>query len=280
MRNGRLLVPLMIVTACGNTADSVAEKLAAPSAPPAREARASSAQGSAAAAFAAQKLIRASELRIGVKDVTSAVSLTDSVARAHGGLLADSRLSEDGQGRHQAQLVIRVPSDRFATAVADLRRLGDVKNESVNTQDVTKAYADLATRITVKEQTVARLRSLVENRTAKLTDVLEVERELDRSVTELEQLKGEQRYYDRQVALSSISITVFDRVGSTGTRFTETITSAFAGSLEVLGNSLGSLIYVLVFLLPWGAIAAALYWIAIRLRVRRPIVNAAVGTDQ
>jgi hypothetical protein len=279
MHTYRLVVPLLLVTACGSKLDSSAEKLIAPAASTrAREGQTGAAQGSAA--FAAQKLIRTGDLRIGVKDVNSAVTLADSVARVHGGLLADSRLSEDGQGRHQAHLVIRVPSERFATAVADLRRLGDVKNESVNTQDITKEYADLATRLAVKEQTVARLRLLVENRTAKLSDVLEVERELDRSVTELEQLKGEQRYYDRQIALSSISITVFDRIASSATRFTDPIANAFAGSLEVLGNSLGSLIYVLVFLLPWAGIAAMLWWLSIRIRGRRALVTHTAGADQ
>src|SRR6185503_21084550 len=110
MRTCRVLVPLMLVTACGDKRDSAAEKIIGPPASPsAREGQAQS--SSAASAFAAQKLIRTGELRIGVKDVNSAVTFADSVARLHGGLLADSRLSEDAQGRHQAKLVIRVPSD-------------------------------------------------------------------------------------------------------------------------------------------------------------------------
>lgn len=63
-----------------------------------------------------------------------------------------------------------------------LRSLGDVKQDGVSTQDVTKDYADLDTRVAVKEQTVAPLRGLLDSRSANLSDVLDVERELSRAV--------------------------------------------------------------------------------------------------
>lgn len=275
----RLVWSLAFVSACGNKvtqADKTSmpqfeamARAASPALVAAERAQSASGQGPAiASAFAAQKLIRSGELQIQVKDVRKAVSLADSLARIQGGLLADSRQSEDAQGRSEAHLVVRVPSDRFAAAVAALRQLGDVKGEAVNTQDITKEYADLTTRLAVKEQTVARLRSLLDNRTAKLSDVLEVERELARNVTELEQFKGEQRFYDHQVAISSIAVTVFDRVASRGSQLTGPIASAFASSLEVLGTSIGSAIYVIVFLLPWAVVAAICWWGLLRVRDR------------
>jgi len=55
-----------------------------------------------------------------------------------------------------------------------LKQVGKVERESVVTQDVTKAYADLETRLVVKRQTEERLRHLLTSRTGKLSEVLEV----------------------------------------------------------------------------------------------------------
>jgi hypothetical protein len=275
-----LISSLALLLACGDrgglaSGDSrerayATDKAAAPAlAPEVARAPAAPAQGASIASFwAAQKLIRSAQLRIEVKDVQQAVRSADSLVRQRGALVADSRLSQDAQDRRQAQLVIRVPSDRFAETIVALRQLGDVREEVLNTQDVTKDYADLETRLAVKEQTVARLRSLLDNRTAKLSDVLEVERELSRAVTELEQMKGEQRFYDQQIALSSLTLTLVDRAASRAVQFTGPIAAAFHRSLEVLGNSLAGLIYLITFLLPWVVLAIVLWWIVMRWRAR------------
>ena len=104
----------------------------------------------------------------------------------------------------------------------------------------------------MKQQTVTRLRGLMENRTAKLSEVLEVERELGREVAELEQMKGEQRFYDRQIALSTVSLTLFERAPSQIAQATKPIADALHDSLEILGRSIGTVVYLTVALVPWA----------------------------
>jgi hypothetical protein len=131
---------------------------------------------------------------------------------------------------------------------------------------VTKEYADLDTRLAVKEQTVTRLRSLIENRTAKLADVLEVERELARAVTELEEMKGARRYYDQQIALSTIKLSLVDHNAPRSAQLTGPVGAAFHNSLDVLGTSLSGVIYLITFLLPWLALIVPVWWLAYRWR--------------
>ena len=140
-------------------------------------------------------------------------------------LVADAHVTQDANSKRNAHLVICVASPRFNDILSGLRPLGKVKSENISTQDITKEYADLETRTVVKKTTVARLRALLENRTGKLADVLEVERELSRAVTELEQMKGERRYYDRRVAVSSIAVDVYElrQIASGGIPVTETL---------------------------------------------------------
>jgi hypothetical protein len=60
-----------------------------------------------------------------------------------------------------AWVILRVPSQQFEGLVQSLRGLGTLRSESIGAQDVTKEYADLETRLAVKEQTVTRLRALL-----------------------------------------------------------------------------------------------------------------------
>jgi hypothetical protein len=245
---------------------SRAEPTIAPApSPPATDERSSA---PAPSFWATQKLIRTGEVRIQVRDVTTALRATDSIARSQEALLADSRASQDAEGKRSAEVVLRVPSQRFASVVQALRAIGTVQSESIATQDVTKEYTDLETRLAVKEQTVARLRALLDTRTAKLADVLEVERELGRAVTELERMKGERRYYDQQIALSTIRLSLFERVPSQLTQITRPISEALQSAMRVLGGSVGALIYLLVAILPWVLVALGIAWLARRLRRR------------
>jgi hypothetical protein len=263
----------LLIGGCGDRASLERTSERAPAVSVARSgtgqgAQSAPANASLAAYWSAQKLIRSAELRVEVTDVRAAVTRADSVATGRGALLADSRLTQDADGHHEAQVVIRVPSERFAETLAALRGIGEVKSEAVKTQDVTKEYADLETRVTVKEQTVARLRALLADRTAKLADVLEVETQLASTVTELEQLKGERRFIDQQAAISTISITFAERVSARAVRFVAPITEAFRGSMEILARSLSTVIYVVVFLLPWAVLVTLVWWTATRLQTR------------
>ena len=218
-----------------------------------------------------RKLIRSAELRIEVRDVAEAVRLVDNAARTHEAVTAGAHIVQVADKRRDGNLTIQVPAARFDVMLAELRQLGTVKNENVSTADVTKVYHDLETRLTVKQQTVTRLQGLLATRTAKLADILEVERELDRSIAELEQMKGERRYYDQLVAVSSISLALFEPPVVVRAQLSDPVKIALTKSLETLGTSAGAVIYLVTFLIPWIVLATIFWWILTRLGVRWPI---------
>lgn len=225
--------------------------------------------GSARSVEVVPKLVRSGELRVQVDKVDIATQRADSIARRLGGYVANMRVSQDDRGRRNAQLVVSVPADGFAETLQALKGLGVVRDESISVDDVTKAYTDLETRLAVKEQTVLRLRRLLADRTGKLSDVLDVEREIGRVVIEVEQLKGERRFYDHQIALSSINLGLFE-AGAMRAGATASIGDAFRDSLGVLSTSVAWLVYLVTFLTPWLALAAIGWWVVrlVRSRIR------------
>jgi hypothetical protein len=225
------------------------------------------------AMVSARKLIRTAQVAIEVSSYEAAADQVGRLAEAHGGYLADAQAARGGKEHRRGTLTIRVPADRFAAAYAALKSLGKVETETVATQDVTKAYADLETRLAVKRDAEARLREILRTRTARLADILEAERELTRITEEIEQTEGERRYYDQQVALSTISAALYEPEAVIRPGALAPLVEAFRDSVRLLAESAAALLYVLVLVLPWGMVVAAV-WLTVRAVRRRSHAGA------
>jgi hypothetical protein len=217
--------------------------------------------------LADRKLIRQATLEIEVETVDDAARAAAEIANRHGGVLADSEFFQNADGEQRGTVRLAVPADRFADVVEELKPLGTVRLEQTDTEDVTRAYADLEIRLAVKRDTADRLRDILENRTGKLSDVLQVERELSRVIEEIERMEGQIRYYDRQVAISSITVRLYEPgMGDPGPF--AAVTRAFGAALRVLAESVAAIVYITVFLVPWLLVAGLVGWVVVRLRRR------------
>jgi Domain of unknown function (DUF4349) len=220
-------------------------------------------------AAASRKLIRTAQLALEVPSYDRAAEAVAKAAEEGGGYVAESKAARVDAGRHGGSLTVRVPAERFASVLATLKGLGTVTSETVSTQDVTKAYTDLETRLRVKRDAAGRVQAILNTRTARLSDVLEAERELARLTEEIEQMEGERRFYDQQIALSTISVEISEPSPLLGSGPFHHIREALHQSLEVLVVSVAGLIYALVFLAPWLAVAWVVWRIVRWVRRRR-----------
>lgn len=215
---------------------------------------------------AARKLIRSGRLSLEVESYAKAAEQAVRLAERARGYLADSQSTRSEHGRLRGSLTLRVPAEQFTTLLESLKGLGTVQSENTGTQDVTRAYTDLETRLRVKRDTAERLREILKTRTAKLSDVLEAERELARVTEEIETLEGERRFYDQQIALSTITAELAEPEPVVRSGFLDPIREALAGSLQLLGGSIAALVALTVILLPWIAALWLLWWLVRRLR--------------
>jgi hypothetical protein len=213
------------------------------------------------------KLIFSATLQVEVPDFRAAVDEAGRTAVALGGYVSDRQSNEDEAGHERGQITLRIPSERFDGAVGALRKLGRVKSEGVATQDVTKAYADLETRLAVKRETATRLREILRGQTGKVHEVLEVEREIARVVEDIEQAEGERRYFDHQVSLSTITLSLYEPAALVTPGALDPVLAALRQSLRTIAESFGSLIELGAALLPWLVALYAAFRLALwRLR--------------
>lgn len=222
-----------------------------------------------ASAFASLKLIRSAQIAMEVARYEQAAEEVARLAESFGGYLAGAQAARAAQGRQAGTVTIRIPSDRFGAALAAFRGLGTVRNETVATQDVTKEYADLETRLHVKRDTALRLRELLRTRTADLPDVLNAERELARVTEEIEQMEGERRFYDHQVALSTITLALSEPQALMEPGMFAPIGHAFHNAAETLTHSLAGMVFLLVAGAPWFAAAYVIWRLVKAVRGRR-----------
>ncbi|NTV47893.1 MAG: DUF4349 domain-containing protein [Chlorobiales bacterium] len=205
-----------------------------------------------------QKLIKTGSLKLEVDSVETSIAKAKVIIGRYLGYVSESHVSKEanyGETPYiKGTLTLQIPADKFDDAVSSLKTLGSLKEESISTEDVTKAYFDLETRLRVKRDSEERLRTLLKTRTGDVSQVLEVERELERLTVEIEDLLGSKRYYDQKIAFSTLHCEL-RTTGSDGDRekpgfFTE-IRNAFDDFFTILSQSLGGLIRMTAAVIPW-----------------------------
>jgi anti-sigma factor RsiW len=103
---------------------------------------------------------------------------------------------------------LRVPASSLDAALGSLKRLGQVVSESQGGDDVTEQVVDVAARLKNARQTEGRLTQLLRERTGKVSDVLEAEREISRVREEIERLDAERTNLDRRVTYATVAVEV------------------------------------------------------------------------
>jgi hypothetical protein len=202
-----------------------------------------------------------------VSDQGASEKAISSAVEDLGGFVQDSHASGEGTDR-TISYVIRVPAERFDDAVASLEDLGKVLESSSQTEDVTEAYADLEMRIRVKKGVEARLRTILDERAGKLSEVLEVENQLARVVEEVERLETAMRGYDRQIAWSTVKLELRQAPPIVQAGFLASVSAAFHDGVATFTRAGSALVYLLTFLAPWILAGAVLLWAVGRVRRR------------
>jgi hypothetical protein len=141
-------------------------------------------------------IIYSAELRVQVDDVDESIVKAQKLAERLGGYL---------QSRSGGKLIVRVPAERFHEMIEKLDELGDLYGRKIWSQDVTRQYMDLKIRLKAALAVLERLESLL-SKTKDVKEALAVEKEMARVVKKIERLKGQIRYLEQHVSLSTITI--------------------------------------------------------------------------
>jgi hypothetical protein len=156
-------------------------------------------------------IIRHATLALQVPSVKESQQRIAKLVIAQQGFVSDSRLESAEGGVPSASLTVRVPADKFDALLNQLGDVGAVRARQVSGEDVTMDYVDTGSRIRNLQKEETQLVLLLQ-RAGKLTDVLQVERELARVRGEIEQAQGRLRHLASMVDLATIEITLAEKI--------------------------------------------------------------------
>jgi hypothetical protein len=216
------------------------------------------------------KIVRDGRIGITVDDGTfgEAVDQVTLIAERSGGFV----LSSSTQNERSGSFVLRIPSRRFDRARAEIRRVGDVRFEEVEGDDVTAEFIDYQTRLSVLEQRRALLRALLDDATT-TDEILRLSSMVEDVQLRIEGIQGQLRFINDQVAEATLRVSVQER-NAPNTEPRRSVDRPNLGSawdLAVQGflRIVSAVIVGLGYLIPLTILAAIVWLGAVAVRRRR-----------
>ena len=204
------------------------------------------------------KIVRDGTISLSVPDGSFGPKLARVVAIAHanGGFV----LSSQTEGSTTGTLTIRVPAAHFDDAIGQVGALGTVESSSVTGKDVTNEFIDYRAHLQnlIGRRTV--LRSLLA-RTTTIGESLTVVNELEDVQLQIDQIEGQLRFLNNQVAESTLTIDLREESAPAGETRTDggiqnpSLSRALDRAIQGLFGILATIIVGLGYLLPLAVIA-------------------------
>lgn len=190
-----------------------------------------------------RKIIKTGNINLEVENYKNTVNQLQQLVSNFGGYIVreNTYVYDNDRQLLQGNLVIRIPAENFDQALQMIGEMGQSKNRSVGTADVTEEYVDLESRLKAMKLKEERLLNLL-NKSGSLQDILAVENELARTRADIEALEGRIRYLNNQTELSTINISIKEVLSSVKTIKTTGLNGLWLRTKEAFIKSINSII--------------------------------------
>ncbi len=232
-------------------------------------------------------IIRTVHLALVTNSFEAARTRIESIVQESKGYIDQLSIRSEPKSPRGLSAVLRIPDGKLASSLNELRKLGQPKEESQNSADVTGQYVDLVARLSNARNTEQRLLTLLRDRTGNLKDVVAAEGEIARVRESIERMEAERKNFDNKVQYATIQVELSEEyhaqlqetIPNTRTRmFNAAVEGYESASDPILGIALtilaeGPAVLVwLAFLGGIGVLAWRLY-VLLRLRQRSRVID-------
>ena len=231
-------------------------------------------------------IISTAQLTLIVNDVATTLEEVWRLVERFQGYTVQSKSYRTATDNLAASVTIRVPSERFGEALAELRKLAwKVQSESTSGEDVTDQYVDLEARLRAQKATEEELLALLRevrqsegNAQEKAEAILSIYQRLGEVRTQIEQIQGQMQYLEKMSAMATITLELLPRepevekpVVEEGFNPLRTLRDAARVLVQVLQGLVNVLIWVAVVALPFWVVLGLLVFLWVRWRRRRAV---------
>ena len=161
-------------------------------------------------------VIRSGEIEFEVESFDGAsATVTKLITAINGAFIGTVSSEKLPNGKVKGSITVRVPPDKLDGLVLDLRKElakgGELKGVRISSQDITKQYTDLESRLRAARTMEQRLLQIIKEGKGEIKQLLEAEKELGVWRTKIEEVEGELRYFSNLAALSTLTITLAEK---------------------------------------------------------------------
>src|SRR6266404_2937811 len=162
-------------------------------------------------ALANRKLVRNATVELEIVNFDEALQKVTGFANEERGYVATTSSEKQENGKLKGQIVVKVLPENLDRFLQKIRGLGELKNQTLGTEDITKAYFDTDARLKNARVMEQRLIDMLKKKSDDINDLLQVERELGRVREQIEQMQGELKYWDSQVQFATVTIQLTEK---------------------------------------------------------------------
>ena len=165
----------------------------------------------AQAGLANRKLIRNASVELEVVAFDEAVQTITAFANEEKGYVATTSSEKQENGKLKGEVVVKILPENLDRFLQKIRGLGELKNQTLGTEDITKNYFDTESRLKNARVMEQRLIDMLKKKSDDINDLLQVEKELGRVREEIEKMQGDLKFWDSQVQFATVTISLAEK---------------------------------------------------------------------
>ncbi len=237
-----------------------------------------------------RKIIRNADLTLESDSPEDSQREITSIAERAGGFVVESQATSSDVKSTRRDIVnisIRVPSQKFADAMDEIRRTGTrIVVETVKGEDVTEEFIDVEARLRAKKALEMQFMEIMK-RANSVNEALNVQSEIADVRGEIERIEGRKRFLENQSSLSTIKVrlqtSTATTLAATSTGFVPRLAQAFNTGFDFALNFILGLMTIVIALLPFAALIGLPVFLGMRYLWKhrdRPRSMAEIARDE
>lgn len=212
------------------------------------------------------KIIKTANLRFATANIDESYALVQKSAQKYNAILQNDNTGKDYYSVYR-NVTLRIPKQHFDAFINDLSKgVAYFDRKEISAQDVSEEFVDLEARLKAKQTLENRYLELL-SKANKVSEILEIEKELANIREEIEAKQGRLQFLQSRVAMSTITIEMYTEKPQ-GTGATVSYGSKMWNALKSGFNGLSSFFLGILYVWPFILILAIVFFI-IRRKLRR-----------
>jgi hypothetical protein len=204
--------------------------------------------GDVAGATGEPRIAYSAELSVATKEFVHSRAAMEQILERHRGYVAKLRMVGQPAGS-LLSATLRIPSSEYSSTLSDLKSIGRVEREEESADEITQQHGDLEARLINAQNTAERLQRLLENPTAKGSDLAAFQGQLAALRAEIERLQAERQAFDNRAVFSSVFFSMREEVSSPAVTLGAQLGNAAVHGFSDAATSLSG---ILIFAMNYG----------------------------